>query len=185
MTDKEIIQGLIDKDNQITKEFLYVQCEHMFRGIINSIFDGKAEYYEMMSNLYMYLMTNDAAKLRQFQYRCSVYHWLKIVASRFFIRLRNNGMVIENESKEPLYECQDTESVEYDNEKGDFKRLLSAMPNRRYAMVLELLIVEDMAPEEAARKMGIKTTNLYNIKKRAIEQLTQILLTDIHYYAKY
>ena len=52
-------------------------------------------------------------------------------------------------------------------------------------MVLELLIVEDMAPEEAARKMGIKTTNLYNIKKRAIEQLTQILLTDIHYYAKY
>jgi RNA polymerase sigma factor (sigma-70 family) len=157
----------------------------MLRSIINSVFDGKAEYDEMMSNLYMYLMANDAAKLRHFQFRCSVYRWLKIVASRFFIRLRNNGEVIENESREPLYECQDTESLEYNNEKEDFKRLLSAMPNQRYAMVLKLLIVEDMTPEEVAQEMGIKTANLYNIKKRAIEQLTQILLKDIHYYAKY
>ena len=185
MTDKEIIQGLIDKDNQITKEFFFKQCKALFDYINRSVFKGKAEYNELVNSLYGFLMADDAARLRSFQFRCPISMWMRTLALRFFITQKNKDMVIENESKEPLYECQERESLEYNNEKEDFKRLLSKMPNQRYAMVLELLIVEDMAPEEVARKMGITLANLYNIKKRAIEQLTQILLTDIHYYAKY
>ena len=36
---------------------------------------------------YIYtLMEDDAIKLRNFEYRSSVYQWLKILATRFFIK---------------------------------------------------------------------------------------------------
>ena len=58
------------------------------------------------------------------------------------------------------------------------------MPNKRYAMVVERLIIDDAEPETLASEMGITTVNLYNLKKRAIRQLTITALNDIHYYGR-
>lgn len=38
MTDKEIINGLIVKDNQITTEFFFVKCRPLFYSIIRHVF---------------------------------------------------------------------------------------------------------------------------------------------------
>ena len=49
------------------------------------------------------------------------------------------------------------------------------LPNRRYAHVLQRLVIEEAPPQKVAEEMGTTIDNLYNIKKRALTQLTQLL----------
>ena len=62
MTDCEIIQGLIARDNRVTEEFFFVRCRPLFLSIIGKVFDYQVEYDEMVNELYLYLMDHDAAK---------------------------------------------------------------------------------------------------------------------------
>lgn len=182
-TDQQIIKGLIDKDNRITREFFFERCKPLFQGIIKSVFDGKMEYGELVNELYVYLMEDDAAKLKSFQYRCSVYQWLKVLAIRFFIRKRESDKVLDNGNHEPLYEENGYSMTTdyYEEAKEDMKRLIAGMRNKRYAFVLQRLVVEEVPTEDLADEMGITTDNLYNIKGRAIRQLTQAAINDIYY----
>lgn len=187
MTDQEIIQGLINKDSQITEDFFFKQCKPLLSNIIYKVFDNVAEYDELVNELYIYLMKDDAAKLKNFQYRSSLFHWLKILAIRFFLRLKEHGMVIESEGHEALSKMNNTaiNDNNYDNnDLADLKRLLDEMPNKRYALVIQRLVIDGVPPEELALEMDIKTSNIYNIKQRAIKQLTEIAIKDVHYYGK-
>ncbi len=184
MTDKEIINGLIARDNRITEEFFFVKCRPLFYSVMRSVFDYEVKYDEMANELYVYLMEDDASKLRNFQYRSSVYQWLKILAIRYFIKKRNNmidtgnGGSLYDKENEIAAPCSDT-SVEYDME-----QLFNAMPTKRYVEVIRRLILEEQAPEMLAQEMGITTANLYNIKRRSMAQLTRIALNDIKAYGK-
>ena len=60
MTDQEIIQGLIARDNRVTKEFFFDKCRPLFYSIMQKVFDYEVEYDEMVNELYVYLMENDA-----------------------------------------------------------------------------------------------------------------------------
>ena len=184
MTDQEIIKGLIERDECVTKDFFFVKCKPLFYSIINIVFDYEVEYDELVNELYLYLMEDDATKLRNFEYRSSVYQWLKVITIRFFIKKR--ARMIDNTSGEPPYDKQDqiaaSESdvaVEY-----DIERLFEAMPTKRYVYVIRRLILEDCEPEELAREMNITTANLYNIKRRSMAQLTRIALNDIKEYGR-
>ena len=57
-------------------------------------------------------------------------------------------------------------------------------PNKRYVYVIHRLILEDWEPEQLAQEMNITTANLYNIKRRAMAQLTRVALNDIKEYGK-
>ena len=184
MTDQEIVKGLIERDRYVTKDFFFVKCKPLFYSIMNIVFNYEVEYDEMVNELYLYLMEDDAIKLRNFEYRSSVYQWLKILATRFFIKKRTR--MIDNTSGEPPYDKQEyiaapesDVTVEYDME-----RLFEAMPTKRYVYVIRRLILEDCEPEELAREMNITTANLYNIKRRSMAQLTRIALHDINEYGK-
>lgn len=50
--------------------------------------------------------------------------------------------------------------------------------------VIRCLILEDWEPEQLAQEMNITTANLYNIKQRAMAQLTCVALNDIKEYGK-
>lgn len=184
MTDKEIIQGLIARDNRVTKEFFFDKCRPLFYSIMTKVFDYEVEYDEMVNELYVYLMENDAIKLRNFEYRSSVYQWLKILAIRHFINKR--GRMIEDVSRETPYDGRhrmaDTEKNM--TAEGDMERLFDNMPNKRYVYVVRRLLLEDWEPEQLAKDMNITTANLYNIKRRAVAQLTRAALNDIKEYGK-
>ena len=184
MTDKEIVQGLIARDNRVTEEFFFVKCRPLFCSIIQKVFDYEVEYDEFVNELYVYLMANDASKLRNFEYRSTVYQWLKVLAIRFFINKR--ARMIDDTSQETPY---DGRSQTADTEKdmtaeGDMERLFDNMPNKRYVHVIRRLILEDWEPEQLAHEMNITTANLYNIKRRAMAQLTRVALNDIKEYGK-
>ena len=184
MTDQEIIQGLIDRDNRVTEEFFFVSCRPLFFSIIRRVFDYDVEYDEFVNELYLYLMEDDAIKLRKFEYRSTIYQWLKVLATRFFIKKKDK--MIENSSEETPYDEQTvSENDDIDTSaKEDLNRLFSLMPNKRYVHVIQRLLLDDWEPERLAEEMGITADNLYNIKRRAMAQLTQVALNDIREYEK-
>ena len=184
MTDQDIIQGLIARDNRVTEEFFFVKCKPLFFSIMKLVFDYEVEYDEMVNELYVYLMEDDATKLRNFQYRSTVYQWLKILAIRFFIKKRAR-MIDDNSQETPYDGRKQTASSESDvSAEGDMERLFKAMPNKRYVHVIRRLIIEDWEPEQLANEMNITTANLYNIKRRAMAQLTRVALNDVNEYGK-
>ena len=184
MTDKEIIEGLIARDNRVTEEFFFVKCRPLFCSIMQKVFDYEVEYDEFVNELYVYLMANDASKLRNFEYRSTVYQWLKVLAIRFFIHKR--GRMIDDTSQDTPYDGhQQMADTERDmTAEGDLERLFDNMPNKRYVYVIRRLILEDWEPEQLAQEMNITTANLYNIKRRAMAQLTRVALNDVKEYGK-
>lgn len=44
MTDKEIIQGLIDRDEYITHDFFFRRCQPLIYALISRYFPGGANY---------------------------------------------------------------------------------------------------------------------------------------------
>lgn len=183
MTDREFIQGLIDRDNTVTEQFFFVKCRPLFHSIIHLIFPYEVDYDEFVNELYIYLMEDNGRKLRSFQYRSSVYQWLKILAIRFFIN-RLNGL-IGNNSLSTLYKKgEQIGTNEQATAKDDLERLFCQISNGRYVYVIRKLILEDIKPETLAQEMGITTANLYNIKRRAMAALTRIALKDIENYGK-
>ncbi len=185
MTDKEIIQGLIDRDSAITKQFFFVKCQPLFRSIIHFVFSYKVDYDEFVNELYEELMKDDSYKLRQFEYRSTLMQWLKIIAIRHFIRKRDE--MIEDVSKESLYEEYDDQpdtSERRVTARMDLERLLGLMNNKRYVYIIQKMLLEEVQPELLANRMGITTANLYNIKKRAMTALTRVALKDIEKYGK-
>ncbi len=183
MTDKEIINGLIVKDNQITADFFFVKCRPLFYSIIRHIFSYEVDYDEFVNELYQYLMENDAAKLRGFQYRCSLMQWLKVLAIHYFVKKRN--MMIKDSTQESLYITnikENTESVS--SARSDLERVFNFMQNKRYVYVIKKLVLEDVKPEQLAQELGVTTANLYNIKRRAMLALTEAALKDIKHYGK-
>ena len=184
MTDQEIIQGLIARDNRVTKEFFFGKCRPLFCSIMTKVFDYEVDYDELVNELYVYLMENEAQKLRDFQYRSSIYQWIKILAIRFFIK--KLARMIDDISQEATFDRNSqTDALETNiSAVNDLERLFESMLTKRYVYVIRRLIIEDIEPEKLAEEMNITTANLYNIKRRAMAQLTRTALNDIKEYGK-
>ena len=102
MTDQEIIKGLIARDEKITRYFFFNKCQPLFYSVIKNIFDYKADYDELVNELYAHLMADDARRLRMFEGKSNIYSWLKSVARNYFIDKKNHERLIENEHDDSL-----------------------------------------------------------------------------------
>lgn len=179
MSDQQIIEALINRDERVTYHFFFEKCRPLFVSIIRYVFSYEVDYDEFVNEFYLYLMENDAARLRAFEGRSSIFQWLKVVAIRYFVQKRDS--LIEDVSREPLMN-EATEEMDSSasamTAKIDVEQLLSQLRNERYAFVIKRLVLEDAEPKEIAEELNITVDNLYNIKKRAIAALTQIALDD-------
>lgn len=211
LTDQEIVDLLIARDNKVTRWFFYTKCQPLLSKILYHIFNNNTEYAEIVGMVYEDLMRNDAKKLRQFQFRSTLTQYVKVVATN--LALQKKDEVIENSSKDYLYEQRggqngvvsgsadssnasyngeasvkdDYESSGYDSNarlqaQMDLENLFSKMRNKRYVIVLRRLMIEGMEPSEVAEEMKVTVDNLYNIKRRAMKELTHVALKDIDIY---
>lgn len=186
MKEQAIIEALIAHDEFVTKEFFFRKCRPLFMSIIHNVFPYEVDFDEFVNELYIHLMENSAYRLKQYQGRSSIYQWIKIVAIRFFISKRNE--MIDNVSKEPLLDIEkDDITVEYENPiitKLQVEQLLGMMSNNRYAFIIRRLILEEAEPEAVAKELNTNVNNVYNIKKRALTSLTNIVLKETENYEK-
>lgn len=183
MTDQEIIKGLIARDDKITSYFFFTRCQPLFYGIISDIFDYKADYGELVNELYAHLMANDARRLRMFEGRSNIYSWLKSVARNFFLDKKNHERVIENGHDDSLLkevgkvidDNPDQPGKKQEEEDMRVAAILDQIDNERYRFVIKEHILEGKTFDELEQLTGIKKANLYNIKKRALQKLEQIM----------
>lgn len=186
MTDQEIISSLIAHDPKVTAQFFFKDCRPLFISIIRRVFGNQiVDYDEIISELYVLLMENDARKLRTFKHESTLFQWLKTIAVRHCLELKRRGKVIDNESQEPLVNSgKNLSYVESSQAKMDVESLLRQMNNERYALVIHLLMIEEKSPEEVAKQLSITVANLYNIKRRAMKALVEVALKDKRSYER-
>lgn len=186
MTDLQLIDALIARDGRITEQFFFRDCRPLFVSIIRYVFSYEVDYDEFVNEFYLYLMENDAYRLKQFQGRSTIYQWLKIVAIRYFITKRD-GM-IDMEQKGVLFDRavhkEAVDSGKKNAAKMDLENLFALMPNKRYVYVIRRLVLQDAEPKVVAQELRTNVDNLYNIKKRAVDALTEIALKEVEKYEK-
>lgn len=186
MTDKEIIDSLIVHDPKATSEFFFKDCRPLFIRVIRRVFGTQiVDYDEVISELYILLMENDARKLRSLKFESTLYQWLKTIAIHHCLLLRSKGKVIDNESRESLGNSGKQQSyTESSQARMDLETLLGKMKNQRYALVIRMLVVEDRSPGDVAQKLSVTVDNLYNIKLRAMAALADVVLKDKKQYER-
>lgn len=184
MTDKQIIEALIARDERVTEQFFYKNCRPLFLSIIRNVFSYQVDYDEFVNEFYLYLMENDSYRLRQFEGRSSIYQWLKVIAIRYFIAKRDK--MLDKPSEETLID-KASKTISENTEKRitakvDIAHLLRIMPNRRYEYVLRRLVLQDADPKVVAKELCTNVDNLYVVKKRAIASLAELALNEIEKY---
>lgn len=186
MTDQQLIEALMSRDERVTQQFFFKDCRPLFVSVIRYVFSYEIDYDEFVNEFYLHLMENDAYRLRQFQSRSTIYQWMKIVAIRYFVAKRDS--MIDTESKDALLDSAIQKEV-VDGErhmmaKMDMEHLFSLMPNKRYVYVIKRLVLQEAEPKFVAQELKTNVDNLYNIKKRAIAALTRIALKEVEKYEK-
>lgn len=126
------------------------------------------DYDEFVNDFYLFLMENDAYRLRQFQGRSSVYQWMKVVAIRHFsaLRKRNAKIIPDNEIVNSDTHDKDVNDEKVINARLDIENFFAVMTNRRYVYVIRRLILQDTDPDVVADELNNNVENLDNIKKR-------------------
>ena len=112
-----------------------------------------------------------------FDFRSKLITWFTVVAVRFY--RKKMAKVIDMPSVDTLnHQTRHFEIPEEEEEIGlhlDIHNGLSRMPNLRYRMVIQKLDLLEIEPEKLAKEMKITTANLYNIHRRALQQLRIVM----------
>ena len=186
ISDKYIVDALIARDEKVTWQFFFRNCRQLFMSVIRNVFSYDVDYDEFVNEFYLYLMENDAYRLKQFQGRSSLYQWLKVVAIRYFIAKRDNMIEMQSTNDYSFHkEIAQTNIVDTEKRvsaKIDIEHLFSLMPNKRYVQVIKRLVLDDAEPQVVANELQVSIDNLYNIKKRAIAAITDVALKNIEKY---
>ncbi len=186
MTDADIIRALIDRDERVTRRFFFKDCRPLFSSIIRNVFSYDVDYDEFVNEFYVYLMENDAYRLRQFEGRSTIFFWLKTVAIRYFLAKRDRMIDMESDEALSRNEVRNVQGENFQKiyRKMTVDQLLELMDNPRQVYVLRRLILDDAEPKKVAQELQVTVDNLYNIKKRAIDAITQIALNEADRYGK-
>ena len=186
ISDKYIVDALIARDEKVTWHFFFRNCRQLFMSVIRNVFSYDVDYDEFVNEFYLYLMENDAYRLKQFQGRSSLYQWLKVVAIRYFIAKRDNMIDMQSTNDDSFHkEIAQTNTVDTEKRvsaKIDIEHLFSLMSNKRYVQVIKRLVLDDAEPQVVADELQVSIDNLYNIKKRAIAAITDVALKNIEKY---
>lgn len=179
-SDEEIVKKLIERDPEVTRWFYYVKCRPLFLKLMRRLFNYPIKYDEFVNEVNVFLLENDEYRLRQFAFQSTICNWLRTGLIRYFIH--NGKIMIEDTSKESPLSIFDKGIDETSklNAKIDIERLMKelAHQNKRHEYVIRRLHLDGASHEDVAKELNVKVSNLYNIKKRAMKDLTLIALNQ-------
>lgn len=190
---QEIIDGSTDAAAQFFSSEPIMKLCRYWNGYI---FSGRAEVDEIRNAIFIHLMEDDCRRFKLVNDTAALLGWINRTAVRYLIRHKGDFVADckvdtsgddepdDDEMTEKQIQRKTPDVSEATNEAHyDTERLLEAMNNARYVMVIRELCLSEREPAEVADEMGITVANLYNIKKRALAALTMVALKDIKHYA--
>lgn len=175
-SDKEIIEGILEGHHQIISNFFCNDCKGLFYYVYSQICNYRYEPNEITNEILLYLSENNWHKLRLFDFRSKLITWLTVVTIRYYKKKMAGVIDI------PVDDTLKYKSNPYEEPIGsieayiDIHNGLSRMPNSRYRSVIQQLDINGVETEELAKEMKISTANLYNIHRRALQQLKVVML---------
>lgn len=175
--DVEFVRGLKEGNNLVCNRFFYGEIVGILHSIRLEVFQGLVDLDELVGELYLYLSRDGWEKLDGFGARnnCRLRSWIIPVAWRYFLSIRHK-LVCDVASVDP--ELVRVDSGSCDDLRIqiaiDVNAVLQHMPNRRYAEIIQLLIVEGYGAQDVADMLGMKVENVYNLKHRAVLQFIEL-----------
>lgn len=183
LSDRQIVQAILNKDTEITKEYLYCTCYPLFKSIFDKYYTDCDNCFEFINEIYVYIMwphkDTHVSKLASFGFRCSLPMWLKIVAENFCHQLytkKSNfqtDSLIENDRNGTISDSLDEKMQSLNMQ--DVRKILIAMSNDRFRRLIESRYLEEKSNEETAELLGVTMPNYYNMHKRAKTQFCEEL----------
>lgn len=190
MTDQQIVSGLLDRDKDVTRAFLYIQCYPLFKSIFEHYFTDCDNCIEFINEMYIYIMSPQSnsglCKLESFRFESSLYTWVKTVCLYYcYARFEErNRLVIDKNDELTDRNIAVSESIQMESDninQEDIMKILALMPNTRYRELIRLHYLEGYSNEETAKQLGMTMENYYNKHKLAKEQYMKVYRKEARY----
>ena len=186
--DHDIVDALLRRDENITRDFFYRKCYPLFKSIYDNYHTDCSSCMEFISEIYVHILTPNRetglCKLDNFRFQSTLFTWLKTVClfycykrfervnktqtERFSDKFEEGGVRIDTVSG----------SINTDNLSMaiyDIEVILRLMPNKRYSQLIRLRYLDGHTNEETAALLGMNMNTFYNKHKLAKEQYIKIL----------
>lgn len=177
LTDRQLIDYLIAGNNEVVKFMFYDKCSKMFGFIVKEIFTYRVDKDELINELFLYLQKNNWDKVKKFNYQSRFTTWLSVVAVRYFIKKRTE--LIDSDPNriqiEQMIQLKNHDQHDLFMEKMDLYKAISKLKTPRDRYVIMAIEIEGQDDAEVAKTLGVTVSNLYNIKSRALKQLSNII----------
>ena len=175
LSDKEIVERLLsNEDPAFEYRFFYKQCAPLLSKIRWDIFDNQVPFNELANELILLLKMDDWSKLRTFEYRATLFGWLKTVAHRHFNDVQNDlkpeKSFVEEDDKEEL----DLESNSID----DVKKLLDKVAIPKYRDILRMKYLENKTGEEISEDLSVSKELYDKLKSKAEKHLIRVIRNE-------
>lgn len=183
LTDKEIVEAILNRDATITRLYFYEKCYPLFKACYDKYYTDCETCVEFINQIYLLVMTprksTGVSPLQTFGFRCTLTMWLKIISENYCKQLFKVKIDF-SDSVEPSSDrfAKTGDSLEIDFRTiyaSDVKKVLEMMPNERYRHLIELRYVEEKTNEETAMVLEMTMDNYYNKHKLAKAQFCNIL----------
>lgn len=191
MTDEQIVEAILDRKDQkrrnfVTTEFLYKKCYPLFSDIFNRYYTDCENCTEFINEIYLYIVMPQMkkgeetmrCKLENFQFRCSLTMWLKIVTLNYCYQLYAKHKDLENiDDIDGRFDIigtsllMDSRSIDMQ----DIYTILSMMPNQRYRSLIEYRHIGGHTDSETAEYLNMTMANYYNKHRLAKAQFVAAL----------
>lgn len=168
--DKALIDRICN-DEQFAYHFIHEMCRPLLSKIVWTIYNNDADYDELVNNLYLHLKKPNAAgdywhALKSFDYRTSLFDYIKTIAVRLFYTPSENVFSI------PEYLIENGVAQEM------FLRVDVAIC-RKY---LWYRYIDKLDSDSIANNLGIEKDKLTSLSRRSIKRLNRIVKNEFSDY---
>lgn len=161
--DKLLIKK-ITSDEKFAYYFFHEKCRPLFNGIMWTIYGNEADYDELVNDLYLYLKKPNKEgenwhSLNTFDFRTSLFDWIKIVAIRHFYTPSNETFNVP----------------EHLIETGIFEDMIRHIENANIRIYLWLKYIDKIEDAQIADELRVEKQFLSKISRQSVKQLKKVV----------
>lgn len=161
--EKAIVEKICN-DEDYAYYFLHEKCRPLFSNILWTIFGNNGDYDELVNELYIQLKKPNSQgemwhALRTFDYRTSLFDWIKTVATRFFYTPSGETFVVP----------------EHIIDSGLFEEIISNLSRAVHRKYFWYKYIDKQDNEVIARYLDIDESQILKISRQAIRQLRRLV----------
>lgn len=188
LSDQEIVDAILKRDKDITFEYLYEKCYSTFYSVWNKYHTDCLSCREFITDVYVQIMTpsekDGKSSLEKFKVKSTFAGWLRRVAENRCKQLYKEKKRLEitpvgdEVLNGPLANLAGSNDIDLSRiNKSDLETVLCQVKPLRFRQIIELVHLQGMSNEEAAKALNMNRDN-FNTKHRLARIKVKIILKE-------